>query len=97
MRAYIYNDEDNAPMVDMEDPVLKYTTYSSYEEMIAVERDKIPFDEAKHDNGCWNCSYYDGDRCMAHWNNADPDYYNPETDDKDPDDWCPDWEKEAQM
>jgi len=41
---------------------------------------------------CDNCREYDGDRCMKHWNNLDPAYYIPERDDKEPCDYCEDWE-----
>jgi len=91
---YIYDDEDNAPMFDVEEHVIQY---GGYKVITDKDFDEIPFDDPKPDNGCWNCINYDGSRCTAHWNNADPDYYNPDTDDKDPDDWCPDWEKEDQM
>lgn len=47
---------------------------------------------------CRYCSEYDGDRCHIRWNNNDGDYYNPDLDDKDPEDlcecydWCGEWE-----
>ena len=41
---------------------------------------------------CGNCLEYDGDHCMICWNNADPDYYVPERDDKDPYDCCDYWQ-----
>lgn len=88
---YIYNDEDNVPMnediFDFHNP----TVYGSLAEMKVVDQE-IPFTD-KPENGCWNCMQYDGDRCMKLWNNADPDYYNPNTDDKEPDDCCEDWEE----
>ena len=68
------------------------TTYSSREEMKAVESG-LPFDD-EPENGCWNCSNYDGDACMKNWNNGDEDYYCPETDDHAPDYYCDDWELE---
>lgn len=95
--AYIYNDEDNAPMnqetfdridQDGHNP----TTYTSYAEMRAAEHD-LPFAELP-DNGCWNCLLYDGDRCTAYWNNADPCYYLPDRDDKKPWEICDDWQKD---
>ena len=107
MNSYIYNDEDNAPMNDEalydgashEDPVLKYTTYSSIAEMKADERgEALPFTDPPAD-GCWNClNYaYNHEACTVNWNNLDESYYNPDTDDKDFDDWCPehDLDKDA--
>ena len=41
---------------------------------------------------CGNCRLYDGDHCMKEWNNFDRDYYLPERDDKQPDEWCKDYE-----
>lgn len=93
---YIYTDEDNCPMngegfdridQDGHNP----TVYMSYAEMRAAEKGEIPFDEPKHDDGCWNCTAFNGEACMRNWNNADPIYYVPERDDKDPDDYCEDW------
>lgn len=43
---------------------------------------------------CDTCREYDGDRCTKFWNNLDPAYYIPDRDDKDPDDYCEDWEEE---
>ena len=42
------------------------------------------------EDGCWNCLNYDPGRgaCTLSWNNGDDKYYNPDLDDKDPDDWC---------
>jgi hypothetical protein len=93
--AYLYDDEDNAPMNDeafdrIDQNGHNPTVYPSYAEMRAVEK-PLPFTDSP-DNGCWNCIHYDGDRCHYAWNNNDECYYNPETDDKDPDDWCPGWE-----
>ena len=67
------------------------TTYSSYEEMKAVESG-IPFNE-KPENGCWNCMDYCPGRyaCTLNWNNLDESYYNPDTDDHDPDYICENW------
>lgn len=97
MAEYIYNDEDNAPMI--EDPVLKYTTYSSRAEMKADERgEALPFTDPpeKHPNGCWNCINYNytHEACTLNWNNMDEDYYNPEIDNRDYDDICDDWEED---
>jgi hypothetical protein len=93
---YSYDDEDNAPMNDdamREDPVLKYTTYSSREEMKADERGEIPFNDPPAD-GCWNCMNFDWrhEACTMNWNNMDEDYYNPDCDDRKLTDWCEDHE-----
>lgn len=91
--AYIYNDEDNVPMNDdfmREDPVLKYTTYISREEMKAAERhEEIPFNDPPAD-GCWNCMNFDWkhEACTLNWNNLDESYYNPNCDDRELTDYC---------
>lgn len=43
------------------------------------------------DDCCKYCKEYDGDSCMKEWNNADPAYYVPERDDKQPDECCGDY------
>lgn len=92
--TYIYNDEDNAPMIDVEDPVLKYTTYISREEMFAADRgEPVPFNDPP-DNGCWNCINYNGDFCTKEWNNLDEAYKVEWRDEKEPSDSCEDWEKD---
>lgn len=40
---------------------------------------------------CGFCTEYDGSRCMKRWNNLDECYYNPDLDDKEPEDWCEDY------
>lgn len=87
---YIYNDEDNAPM--NEDALSGFhnpTVYSDRAEMKAIESD-MPFTEEKPDDGCWNCMNYDPSRgaCTIRWNNLDDSYYNPDLDDREPDDYC---------
>lgn len=90
MPQYIFSDEDNEPMhfslledADGHNP----TVYKSYAEMIAEER--LPFtDPPEHPDGCWNCFNYDGDYCTAGWNNLDPSYKNPDTDERKPNEWC---------
>ena len=84
---YIYNDEDNAPMnidLDGHNP----TIYTSYAEMIAREKE-LPFTDPLPD-GCWNCLKYDPGKeaCTIWWNNAEEEYYNPATDDREPEDYC---------
>lgn len=94
---YVYDDEDNAAMND--DPFLGIhnpTVYLSRQEMKAEEHD-LPFTDDKPDNGCWNCLEYNCSKgaCMLRWNNNDPDYYNPELDDREPDHMCcDDWQKD---
>ena len=93
MFGFVYSDEDNAPMT--EDAFNGYhnpTVYGSRAEMKAVEsgwdaREREP------DKGCWNCLHYDPSReaCTKEWNNADPDFYLPDRDDRKPDEWCEDW------
>ena len=41
---------------------------------------------------CQYCTEYDGDRCHIRWNNNDECYYNPDLDDKEPDDLCEHYE-----
>lgn len=45
---------------------------------------------------CGTCIHYDFKReaCTLTWNNMDPDYYNPNTDDRDEDDYCDEYEPE---
>ena len=45
---------------------------------------------------CGNCTHYDGEHCMKEWNNLEDDYYIPERDDKESDDYCDDWECEEE-
>ena len=93
---YSYDDEDNAPMNDdamRDDPVLKYTTYSSVMEMKADEQG-LPFTDPKPDDGCWNCMNFDWkhEACTLNWNNLDDSYYNPDCDDRELTDCCEDHE-----
>lgn len=90
---YIYNDEDNAPMVD--DPYdmngHNPTVYGSRSEEIAIESG-LPFTDPVPDDGCWNCTRFDWkhEACTMNWNNMDEDYYNPDIDDRELTDWCED-------
>ena len=45
---------------------------------------------------CGYCRYYNGDCCMREWNNADEDYKVPERDERDPMDYCDDFESEEE-
>ena len=42
------------------------TVYGSTSEMKYWENGGIPFDDPKPDNGCWNCTHYDGNHCFIH-------------------------------
>ena len=101
MNRYIYNDEDNAPMCDeMFDRIdpggHNHTVYTSYAEMRAAEKEEaLPFTDPPED-GCWNCLNFDynHEACTVNWNNLDESYYNPDTDDRNPTDYCDDHEKD---
>ena len=98
---YLYDSEDNAPMSEDAWEAARMFAAASlgaarmFAEASAREptiaEDSVPFTDLTHDNGCWNCQKYDGNRCMKHWNNAEPEYYIPDRDDKGPDDICDDW------
>ena len=100
MAQYLYDDEDNEPMMDDTDRVMKYTTYMSRAEEKAEEMAKnawtLPFDDSPRVSGCWNCMLFDPtkDACTKDWNNMDESYYNPDRDDRDPSDSCDDWEED---
>ena len=86
---YIYNDEDNAPMMDDTwNGIHNPTVYGSMAEMKAVEQD-IPFCD-QPENGCWNCMNFDWNHeaCTMNWNNLDESYYNPDIDDRKLTDYC---------
>lgn len=53
-------------------------------------------DDLENECCCGNCIHYDFKReaCTLAWNNLDPDYYNPNTDDRHEDDYCDEWEEE---
>jgi len=95
--AYLYDDEDNVPMNDdafdrIDQDGHNPTVYTSYAEMQDAEKD-LPFTDPP-ENGCWDCMSYDWthEACTTNWNNMDESYYNPDIDDRDPDDHCDDWE-----
>ena len=107
MNGFVYEDEDNAPMNEEFMPIPGIedehghnpTVYTSLAEAKAWENgEPVPFDDPPAD-GCWNCLNYDygKEACTLAWDNMDESYYNPDTDDKDPDDWCPehDTDKDA--
>lgn len=93
---YIYNDEDNAPMNDDFMGMHNPTVYLSRAEMKAME-EPVPSEEYPED-GCWNCLNYDPSKgaCTVRWNNLDESYYNPDLDDKKPDDYCSEHETDDQ-
>lgn len=93
----VYDDEDNSPMnddsfdsidKDGHNPTVYLSAYEA--RMYDKHGEPVPFDDPPSD-GCWNCLNYDygKEACTLTWNNMDESYYNPDTDDKDPDDWCP--------
>ena len=97
MPQYIFDDEDNEPMYSnlLDQDGHNPTVYTSLAEMKAIE--SLPFSELPIEeppSGCWNCTAFDGEHCTKNWNNADEDYYNPDTDDKSPADYCDDWQKD---
>ena len=87
---YLYDNEDNAPMSDEAWEAARMLGAAAREPTIAEE--PVPFTDPMPDKGCWNCFLYDGQHCMKHWNNLDPEHYVPERDDKNPDDGCGEWE-----
>ena len=84
---YIYADEDNNPMFDVDGH--NPTVYTDRATMIAWEKGE-PDQKEKPSDGCWNCIEYNPSKgaCMLHWNNLDESYYNPDTDDREPDEHC---------
>lgn len=49
------------------------------------------------DDCCEYCNEYDGSHCMKRWNNLDKSYYNPDLDDKEPEDCCEDYEWNGEL
>lgn len=104
MNGFVYNDEDNAPMNEASYSDLMSlgkdghnpTIYTSISEMKADERgEALPFTDPPED-GCWNCLNYGckHEACTLNWNNNDESYYNPDTDDREPTDYCEDHERD---
>ena len=90
MADYIFNDEDNNPMIETDtDRIMKYTTYSSRAEMQAYESGAESKKE-KPEDGCWNCIHFNlmHEACSAGWNNLDESYYNPDIDKRELTDYC---------
>ena len=94
MPKYIYNDEDNSPMIDdpfdgPHNPTVYPDAYTArmYDRYGEPEPKKI-----RPDNGCWNCRNFDWthEACTLNWNNMDESYYNPDIDDRDYTDICDD-------
>lgn len=89
--GYVYEDEDNNPMIESDlDRVMEYTVYSSREEMRAFDKCEYPEEKGEPDDGCWNCLNFDWrhEACTIGWNNFDESYYNPDTDDRELTDYC---------
>lgn len=95
MPNYIYDNEDNYPMI--EDPFDTHnpTVYNSLAEARAWEHGE-PEPEQKPDNGCWNCMNFDWkhEACTLNWNNLDESYYNRDCDNRELTDHCDDWEED---
>lgn len=47
-----------------------------------------------HMDGCWNCLQYTGDYCTIFWKHMDESYKIEDRDAKEPDYWCPHWQKD---
>ena len=88
--AYVYNDEDNAPMNDFDDH--NPTAYTGVYESRMMDKYGEPEPQGKPADGCWNCRNYDWTReaCTKNWNNFDDCYYSPDLDDHDPTSCCED-------
>jgi len=104
VNSYIYNDEDNAPMNDAvvnesnfdrngHNPTVYQSAYEA--RMYDKYGEPVPFNDPPED-GCWNCLNFDynHEACTVNWNNLDESYYNPDTDDRNPTDYCKDHEKD---
>ena len=91
--AYIYDDGDNTAMNEQAVPDKPNVPTKSYADMRA-EEEALPFTDPLEppENACWCCTAFNGNACTINWNNADPIYYNPDTDDRDPFDLCDDFE-----
>lgn len=91
---YIYNDEDNAPMNEdtFDQGGHNPTVYLSAYEARMYDKYGEPEPKEKPADGCWNCMNYDPSRgaCTIRWNNLDDIYYNPDLDDREPEDYCDD-------
>ena len=80
---YIYDDGDNSPMNE---------EAWQHERNHGKKEEQLPFCDPP--NGCWNCNSFDWthEACTVNWNNMDESYYNPDIDDRKPDDHCECWE-----
>jgi hypothetical protein len=107
---YLYDDEDNAPMNEekfvIKDirPGLDGKRYVAHQFKSIEEASKYykslkdpdaPFNDPPG-NGCWNCLQFNGDYCTLLWKHMDESYKIEDRDARDPDDWCPSWEKDEQ-
>ena len=88
--AYIYNDEDNAPMNDDQFDRIDQnghnpTVYLSEYEARMYDKYGEPEPHKKPSDGCWNCMNFNWkhEACTLNWNNMDESYYNPDIDDRE--------------
>ena len=86
--AYVYNDEDNAPMTDDFDHH-NPTVYPDKHTAIMFDKHGEP-EQKEIPDGCWNCRNFDWkhEACTVNWNNLDESYYNPDIDDRKLTDYC---------
>ena len=102
--AYIYDDSDNSPMNEeawqhqrQENVKDRYgndarITPEQFDAVYNAKEEPLPFTDPP--DGCWNCMNFDWNReaCTTNWNNMDESYYNPDIDDRKPEDHCEYWE-----
>ena len=77
--------------LDKDGKIVTVEQYKTMADMIQHYKNlKDPDEPEKPDNGCWNCMLFDWkhEACTINWNNADESYYNPDTDDREPDEHC---------
>ena len=81
---YIYDDGDNSPMNE--------EAWQHQRQEGKPKEEPLPFTDPP--DGCWNCQNFDWRReaCTTNWNNMDESYYNPDIDDRKPEDHCEYWE-----
>ena len=110
---FVYDDEDNAPLnIEPHKPVItdmrvnrngEWVTVAQYDSISdavkAYRNRKDPDEPEKPANGCWNCRNFDWkhEACTINWNNMDESYYRPECDDRDPTDYCDDFDLDPEV
>lgn len=92
---YIYEDGDNSPMNEEAWQHQRNSAFTTYDDIRKAEKEAekpLPFTDPP--DGCWNCQNFDWNHeaCTTNWNNMDESYYNPDCDDRNPDDHCEYWE-----